>query len=155
MAGRDSQLEKAIEVALAQIVKNPMVQPKHPVFPLHPGKQQPSERNLNLPVPSSAFPPPPAISEVKPVSDGKFAVYLGQFDTPMGVVVFQQEGDKLIGIAGNNRRIELIPDATAKDKFVAPIANVQVTFEPDSTNKIIGLTIVIPSRKELRGKKIN
>ncbi|MBA4183099.1 MAG: PDZ domain-containing protein, partial [Acidobacteria bacterium] len=38
MAGRDTQLEKAIEVALAQIVKEPIVIPKHPAFPIHPGK---------------------------------------------------------------------------------------------------------------------
>ncbi len=39
MAGRDSQLIKAVEVALAQIAKNPVTAPKRPAFPVHPGKK--------------------------------------------------------------------------------------------------------------------
>jgi hypothetical protein len=39
MAGRDPQLEKAIEVAMAQIPKHPMFAPKRPAFPVHPGEQ--------------------------------------------------------------------------------------------------------------------
>ncbi len=38
MAGRDSQLLKAVEVALAQIAKTPATAPKRPAFPVHPGK---------------------------------------------------------------------------------------------------------------------
>jgi len=36
LAGRDAQLLKAIEVALAQIAKNPVTPPKRPAFPVHP-----------------------------------------------------------------------------------------------------------------------
>ena len=93
-------------------------------------------------------------AEIKPVTDGKFAAYLGQFDTPMGVVIFSQEGDKLIGLAGGER-IELSPDATAKDKFAAQSASVVVTFERDSSGKVVGVTIIIPSGREVKGKKIN
>jgi tricorn protease len=39
IAGRDPQLEKAVEVALAQISKNPVYAPKRPVFPVHPGER--------------------------------------------------------------------------------------------------------------------
>jgi tricorn protease len=39
MAGRDSQLEKAIAAAMSQIPRNPIIQPKRPPFPVHPGKQ--------------------------------------------------------------------------------------------------------------------
>src|ERR1043165_3408993 len=39
MAGRDPQLEKAVEVALAEISKNRSVSPKRPPFPVHPGAQ--------------------------------------------------------------------------------------------------------------------
>jgi tricorn protease len=35
MAGRDPQLEKAIQVALAELPKNPVVAPKHPKYPVH------------------------------------------------------------------------------------------------------------------------
>jgi tricorn protease len=39
MAGRDPQLQKAIEVALAQLPKHPLVAPKRPRFPIHPGQR--------------------------------------------------------------------------------------------------------------------
>jgi tricorn protease len=34
IAGKDPQLEKAIEIALAELAKNPPVTPKRPPFPL-------------------------------------------------------------------------------------------------------------------------
>jgi tricorn protease len=34
IAGRDPQLEKAIEIALAELAKSPPVSPKRPPFPL-------------------------------------------------------------------------------------------------------------------------
>ena len=153
-AGRDTQLEKAVEVALSQIGKNPIVQPKRPVFPVHPGKQETINGNFTLPVPGSAFPAPTAKQEIKITSDGKFAPYLGQFDTPMGMLSFSQEGDKLIGLAGGER-IELSPDAAVKDNFKAQSASVSITFERDTSGKIVGLAIVIPSGREMKGKKIN
>lgn len=36
MAGRDPQLEKAIEVAMKQIAQTPIIKPKRPPFPVHP-----------------------------------------------------------------------------------------------------------------------
>jgi hypothetical protein len=152
MAGRDTQLEKAVEVAMAQTIKNPIVQPKRPAFPVHPGKQE-TIADSALPVPGSAF-AAPAKQEVKTVSDGKFAAYLGKFDTPMGVVSFTQEGDKLIGDAGGER-IELFSDQNIKDNFKAQTASVNITFERDAGGKVVGLTIVIPSGRELKGKRIN
>ncbi|MDQ3181578.1 MAG: hypothetical protein M3Q33_13785, partial [Acidobacteriota bacterium] len=154
MAGKDAQLEKAVEVALAEIAKLKPNETKLPVFPIHPGKQETSSGNLTLPTPGSAFPAPIQQAEVKPVTDGKFAAYLGQFDTPMGVVSFSQEGEKLIGLAGGER-IELSPDAAVKDKFIAQTASVTVTFERDTNGKIIGVTVIIPSGREVKGKKIN
>ncbi len=159
MAGRDSQLVKAVEVAMEQIVKNPIVQPKRPAFPVHPGND--SSKNLsvvsqisNISLPGSAFPVSEKMkAENVPILNGKFAAYLGQFDTPMGIVSFKQEGDKLIGDAGGER-IELFPDSTVKDKFAAQSASVNITFERDASGKVTGITLIIPSGKELKGKKI-
>ena len=36
MAGNDSQLQKAIEIAMKQIAQNPQFKPKRPAFPVHP-----------------------------------------------------------------------------------------------------------------------
>jgi tricorn protease len=156
IGGKDVQLEKAVEVALAQIAKNPVTPSKRPVFPVHPGAQEEQTPGTDsiLPVPGSAFPLPLPKAEVKAVTDGRFAEFLGKFETPMGVIIFSQEGEKLIGLAGGER-IELVPDANAKDRFSAPSASVTVSFERDAGGKITGATIVIPSGRELKGKKIN
>jgi tricorn protease len=152
MAGKDSQLEKAVEVALAQIQKNPIVQPKRPAFPIHPFDtlQTGSTGTLVLPKPGSAFPAP---EEIKPTVGGKFSEFAGKFDTPMGALVFRQEGEKLVGIGGGER-IELTPDAATKDKFAAQPANVTIAFERDASGKIAGVTVVFPNGREMKGRKI-
>lgn len=154
LAGKDPQLEKAVEVAMAQVAKNPVVQPKRPIFPTHPYATKVTTGIFELPTPGSAFPLPTPKPDAKPVTDGKFAEYLGSFDTPMGALVFTQEGDKLIGLAGGER-IELLPDAAAKDKFSAQTAAVTVTFERGADGKITGVTVVIPSGREIKGRKTN
>ncbi|MDQ3800364.1 MAG: PDZ domain-containing protein [Acidobacteriota bacterium] len=154
IAGRDSQLERAVEVAMAQIRKNPVVQPKRPAFPVHPFETTTSggvTGALVLPTPGSAFPAP---EEIKPVTGGKFADYTGRFDTPMGVVTFQQEGEKLVGNAGGER-LELAPDAATRDKFAAQNAPITVTFERDAGGKITGITVVTPGGREIKGKRID
>lgn len=153
MAGRDPQLEKAVEIALAQAAKNPVKPPRRPVFPVHPGKQTAASGDLILPMPGSAFPIPQEKPAAVAVTNGKFAEFLGRFETPMGVISFSQEGDKLIGDAGGER-IELGPDASVKDKFVAQVAAVSVTFERGENGKITGVTVIIPGGRELKGKKI-
>lgn len=148
IAGRDPQLEKAVQVALAQVAKTPVTQPKRPPFPVHPGRLSGGPTNTVLPVPGSAFP----ITEVVTVTNGKFADFIGRFDTPMGIVSFAQEGDKLIGDAGGER-IELTLDATVKDRFTG--GPVVITFERDSAGKIIGATLVLPNGREIKGRKMN
>ncbi len=71
----------------------------------------------------------------------------------MGVIEFSQEGEKLIGLAGGER-IELSPDASVKDKFIAQTASVTITFERGTDGKINALSITIPSGREMKGKKI-
>lgn len=159
IAGRDPQLEKAVETALAQIAKNPLIKPKRPAFPVHPGNTEQNKSSINsstpeLTLPGSAFPAPTPTPEIKTILDGKFAEFLGKFETPMGVITFSQEGEKLIGLAGGER-IELLPDASVKDKFSAQTANVTVIFERGGSGTINGLSITIPSGREMKGKKIN
>jgi hypothetical protein len=156
MAGKDAQLEKAIEVALAEIARIKPNQPKLPAFPTHPAaKTTVKNDSFVLPVPGSAFPATDTkIETPKLVTGGKFADYIGQFETPMGALTFQQEGEKFIGVSPEGERLELVPDSAAKDKFAAPTANVQLVFERDASGKVAGLTIVIPSGKELKGKRI-
>jgi len=156
MAGKDSQLEKAVEVAMAEVAKLKPNQPKLPIFPTHPVvKTTAGNDSFVLPVPGSSFPVTDAKVETpKPTTTGKFADYIGQFETPMGAVTFQQENDKFVGVSPNGERIELAPDAAVKDKFAAQTASVQLTFERDATGKVVGLILIIPSGQELKGKRV-
>ena len=152
MNGKDAQLEKAVEVALADTQRTPVIKPKRPPFPVHLGKQETvSGGSLNLPAPGSAFPAP---VEVKPTINGKYAAFIGQFDTPMGLLVIKEENGKLFGDAGGER-IELVADASTPDKFNALGANVNVRFERDAAGKIVGVTVQMPNGREMKGKKVN
>jgi hypothetical protein len=155
-AGKDAQLEKAVEVAMAEIAKLKPNQPKLPVFPTHPAlKTTAGNDSFVLPFPGSSFPiTDTKVETLKPVTNVKFADYIGQFETPMGLLTFQQEGEKFVGVSPEGERIELAADAVAKDKFAAQTASVQLTFERDAGGKVVGLTLVIPSGRELKGKRV-
>jgi hypothetical protein len=154
MAGKDAQLEKAVEVAMAEIARLKPSQPKLPVFPTHPAvKTTVKNDSFVLPVPGSSFPITDTKLETpKTVANGQYADYIGQFETPMGTVTFQQESDKFVGVAPNGERIELAPDAAAKDKFAAP-NGVRLSFARNESGKVVSLTLVMPSGRELNGKK--
>jgi tricorn protease len=163
MAGRDPQLEKAIAIAMAEIPKHPMYAPKRPAFPVHPGEQTAAPIGgvlmSSLPQVGSAFPAPVAKSSpaalvgAAVVTDGKFAAVVGSYDTgPMGVLVVRQEGEKLWAIAPNAERIELVPESTP-DRYMAQPVGAPVSFERDPTGKVIGITVLLPGNREVKGKK--
>jgi len=159
IAGRDPQLEKAVEVGLAQISKNPLFVPKRPAFPVHPGVQDKSgEVSMSsLPQPGSAFPAPvakPAQTPATPaVMDGKFAAFVGSYDGgTMGVLVIKQEAEKLIAIDPGGGRVELVPDATA-DTFTPSVGG-KVTFERDAGGKVTGIVVTLPSGQTIKGRKV-
>lgn len=159
LAGRDAQLEKAVEVALAEIAKTKIVQPKHPAFPIHPGAETGgASGSFVLPVPGSAFPITEAKPETKPAAptvaaNQKFADYVGNYDSPNGMVVIRQEGDKLIGDAGG-QKVELVPE-TQRDKFTAQPHEAAVTFIREASGKVTEIVVLVGGNREIRGKKIN
>jgi hypothetical protein len=158
IAGRDPQLEKAVEVALAQISKTPSTVPKRPVFPVHPGEQprtQPEVAMSSLPQPGSAFPAPAAKPAQTPatVTNGKFAAFVGSYDGgTMGVLVIRQEGEKLLGIDPGGGRVELTPEATP-DKFTVS-AGGGVIFERDPAGKVTGVTVTLPDGRTIKARKV-
>jgi tricorn protease len=160
IAGRDPQLEKAVEVALAEVSKNPLTVPKRPPFPIHPGEQSKVQSAAvsisSLPPAGSAFPAPAAKSEqtqAPAVTDGKFAAFVGSYDGgTMGVLVVKQEGEKLFALDPRGQRIELVPEATA-DKFLAqPVGNT-VSFERDAGGKVTAIIVTFPDGRTIKARK--
>jgi hypothetical protein len=86
------------------------------------------------------------------IANGRFAAYIGQYETPRGKLKFTQMGEKLIGDAGGNLR-EFAPDPAAADRFRS--GNDLLTFERDDTGKVIGFTAVIGPGQQIKGKKID
>jgi tricorn protease len=160
IAGRDPQLEKAVEVALAQISKNPLFIPKRPPFPIHPGEQSKASSVApsvtSLPRAGSAFPAPsPKISQATApaVTDGKYAAFVGSYDGgTMGTLVVRQEGDKLFALDPGGQRIELVPEATA-DKFLPQPVGGSVTFERDAANKVVAIIVTLPNGRVIKARK--
>lgn len=119
---------------------------------------QPLPKPTPIPTPTLIPTPMPIVAGNKVEiehNEGKFIDYVGQFETPTGLVIFQQEGEKFIGVSPNGERIELLPDAATKDKFTAQTVSVTATFERDAGEKIVGVTIIAPNGRESKGKKID
>ena len=156
IAGRDPQLEKAVEVALAEISRNPLVVPKRPPFPVHPGQDKVQSGAVSvssLPTVGSAFPAPTPKPEPPKVTDGKFAAFVGNYDGgSLGVLVVVQEGEKLFAIAPGNQRVELTPQATA-DKFAAQSEGATVSFERDAGGKVTGIVVTFSDGRVIKARK--
>jgi tricorn protease len=156
IAGRDPQLEKAIEVALVEVSKNAPLVPKRPAFPVHPGEQNKVSTLSALPAVGSAFP----IREAKTaesaspgVTDGKYSALVGSYDGGnLGVLTVRQEGDKLFALAPGGERVELVPEATG-DKFQAQPVGGSVSFERNETGKVTGIVVSLPDGRVIKGRK--
>jgi hypothetical protein len=161
IAGRDPQLEKAIEVALAQISKTQSVAPKRPAFPIHPGEQREAPSIgpsvSSLPAVGSEFPPvPPKPKPMPPLppTSNKFAAFVGSYDGgTLGNLVVRQEGEKLFALDPGGQRIELVPDTTTADKFMPQPVGGTVSFERDAAGKVTGIVITLPNGNVIRAKK--
>jgi tricorn protease len=163
MAGKDSQLEKAVEVAMAEINKTNQQLPKRPAFPVHPAATIENSivgasGSVSLPLPGSAFP----ITQVKISSpsanakdNGKFAIYIGEYSSPaVGSLIVKQEGDKLFGEpADGGGRMEFAPEKEA-DKFTAQPIGASVVFVRDTSGKVTGIKVMMPDGREITGNKI-
>ncbi len=111
--------------------------------------------NSNEPVIEEAFQDSVQIAnspESQP-SDGRYADYVGRFQTARGAVTFRQEEEKLICEAGGER-LELAPDIVAKDKFTVRAGSEVFTFERDTAGKVIGVIVNTGPGQEIRGKRI-
>jgi len=160
IAGRDPQLEKAVEVALAQISKNPSFVPKRPPFPIHPGEQSEAPSIgpsvSSLPQVGSEFPsPPPKAAPTPPPAptSNTFAAFVGSYDGgAMGTLVVRQEGEKLFALPPGGERVELVPDKTA-DKFIPQPVGGSVSFERGADGKVTAIIVTLPNGNVIKARK--
>jgi hypothetical protein len=160
IAGRDPQLEKAVEVALAQISKNPSVGPKRPPFPVHPGEQSQAPSAgpsvSSLPQVGSQFPPPSPKAAPTPApapSSNRFAAFIGSYDAgEIGTLIVTQEGEKLFAVPPTGERVELVPETTV-DKFLAQPVGGSVSFERDAGGKVTAIIVTLPSGRVIKARK--
>ena len=163
MNGRDPQLLKAIEVAMAQIPKNPLYAPRRPAFPVHPGEQAaaPADGALlsTFPEVGSAFPRSAAstmpIATVPAVAtSGKFAAFVGKYDGgQMGILAVVEEKEKLYAIAPTGDRLELVATTDA-DKFIGKPIDVSISFQRDASGNVVGISVILPDGREEKGRKM-
>lgn len=86
-------------------------------------------------------------TEVK-VDPSIFATYVGDYEiAPNFILTVTKEGDKLMGQATGQGKLELEP--VSETQFVVPRVNANVTFEKDSEGKVTGLIL------DQNGQKIN
>jgi hypothetical protein len=163
MAGRDPQLLKAIDVAMAALPKNPMFVAKRPSFPVHPGAQTnvAATDSILLPPAGSAFElrsPPPVANQTtaaSAVSNSKIAAYIGRYDAnPQGLLTILEEGGKLYASPNNGERAELVP-ADGTDIFTAVGPGATVKFERDAAGKVTGLTVTMPNGNTIKGRRVD
>jgi tricorn protease len=156
IAGRDPQLEKAVEVGLVETSRNPISAPKRPAFPVHPGAQNKVSSLSSLPPAGSAFPIREAKAAQPPtaaLTDGKYSAFVGSYDGGnLGLLTIRQDGDKLFAVPPSGERVELVPETTG-DKFSAQPVGGSVSFERNETGKVTGLVVTFPDGRVVKARK--
>jgi ketosteroid isomerase-like protein len=97
--------------------------------------------------PSSSAAPAGAV-KVDPKS---FDAYVGQYDTPFGVLSITKEGDKLFGQPGTDSKEELIPEST--DQFTVARVGAKLKFVKDANGQVTHLVLNMQGQ-EMQAKKI-
>lgn len=101
---------------------------------------------------SAAAPSSPAAPASAAKADPKsYDAYVGQYDTPFGVLNITKEGDKLFGQPGTDSKEELIPEST--DQFNVPNVGAKLKFVKDANGMVTHLVINIQGQ-EMQAKKI-
>ncbi|MFP5264994.1 MAG: DUF4440 domain-containing protein [Blastocatellia bacterium] len=77
--------------------------------------------------------------------------YVGDYETPLGVLSITREGDKLFGQPGGDTKEELIPESV--DQFNVPTVDAKVKFVKDANGKVTHLLLNLKGQ-EVNGKKI-
>jgi ketosteroid isomerase-like protein len=98
-------------------------------------------------IPNKPAPSAPAVK----VDSKNFDVYIGQYDTPFGVLNITKEGDRLFGQPNNDTKEELIPES--ETSFNVPAVGVKITFAKDASGQVTHMLLNV-NGQEVQAKKI-
>lgn len=86
------------------------------------------------------------------VDSSVYDAYVGDYElAPNFIVTITKEGDKLMGQPSGQQKSELEP--VSETEFVIPIVKANISFEKDTTGKVIGM-ILVQRGQTIKGKKI-
>jgi ketosteroid isomerase-like protein len=118
--------------------------PAAPASPSAPAASSPA-------TPSSPAPPAaPSASAVK-ADPNTYDAYVGQYETPFGILSITKEGDKLFGQPGGDSKEELIPEST--DQFSVPTVDAKIKFVKDANGQVTYMLLNLKGQ-EINAKKI-
>lgn len=118
------------------------------------GQWQVVASQLTRLAPSSATAPSSAAAATAGPAkvDTKFYdAYLGQYDSPFGLLTVTREGDKLFGKPGENKKEELIPESA--DQFDVPTVGAKLKFVKDASGQV-SYVVINMQGQEVQAKKI-
>lgn len=99
---------------------------------------------------SPATPAAPSASAVK-ADPNTYDAYVGQYETPFGILSITKEGDKLFGQPGGDSKEELIPEST--DQFSVPTVDAKIKFVKDANGQVTHMLLNLKGQ-EINAKKI-
>jgi ketosteroid isomerase-like protein len=111
-----------------------------------PPSTQTSSQAVNAPRPAT---PATATTAVK-VDPKIFDAYVGQYDTPFGLLNITKEGDRLFGQPNNDTKEELIPES--ETSFNVPAVGVKITFAKDASGQVTHMVLNV-NGQEVQAKK--
>ena len=106
-----------------------------------------SPQAVDTPKPAPATSAPPAAK----VDPKVFDAYVGQYDTPFGLLNITKENDHLFGQPNNDTKEELIPES--ENVFNVPNVGVKITFVKDASGQVTHMTLSV-NGQEAQAKKV-
>lgn len=92
-------------------------------------------------------PPPPLPASAAKVDPKTYDAYVGEYETPFGILSITKEGDRLFGQPGGDTKEELIPESI--DQFNVPTVEAKIKFVKDANGQVNHMLL------NLKGQQIN
>lgn len=112
-----------------------------------PSPTQTSSQVVDTPKPAPSTSAPPAAKVDPKILDA----YVGQYDTPFGLLNVTKENDHLFGQPNNDTKEELIPES--ETVFNVPTVGVKITFVKDASGQVTHMNLNV-NGQEAQAKKI-